>query len=110
MTSPTPHAPPLLSREPGGHLFDGAEYRYTFVAPLLDDEEANPVAIARRAPLKGGGKADLVLLKQVVLPPKDQRRQRAMEELLLATRLHHPNIARVFEVEAYRDEPCVVME
>ncbi|WNG28767.1 serine/threonine protein kinase [Cystobacter fuscus] len=110
MTSSTPHAPPLLSMEPGGHLFDGAEYRYTFVAPLLDDEEANPVAIARRAPLKGGGKAELVLLKQVVLPPEDQRRQRAMEELRLAARLHHPNIARVFDVEAYRDEPYVVME
>ncbi|EPX62484.1 putative serine/threonine protein kinase [Cystobacter fuscus DSM 2262] len=110
MTSPTTHAPPLLSREPGGHLFDGAEYRYTFVAPLLDDEESNPVAIARRTPLVRGGKADLVLLKQVVLPPEGQRRQRAAEELRLATRLHHPNIARVFDVEEYRNEPYVVME
>ncbi|MET0402962.1 MAG: serine/threonine-protein kinase [Cystobacter sp.] len=110
MTSPTPLASPLLSVEPGGHLFDGTEYRYTFVAPLLDDEEANPVAIARRTPLAGGGKADLVLLKQVVLPPEEERRQRATEELRLATRLHHPNIARVFDVEEYRDEPYVVME
>ncbi|MFY0579226.1 hypothetical protein ACN28S_37560 [Cystobacter fuscus] len=81
MTSPNPHAPPLLSMEPGGHLFDGAEYRYTFVAPLLDDEESNPVAIARRTPLEVGGKAELVLLKQVVLPPENERRQRATEEL-----------------------------
>lgn len=109
----TPHPatcrPGLLA--PGDHLFDGPHYRYTFVAPLLDEqEEISPMLVARRVPLAGASTEESVLLKHVVLPPEAERRQRAAEELRLASRLHHPNIARVLGVEEYQGEPYVVTE
>jgi serine/threonine protein kinase len=110
MSSSNPDDASLRPTGPRGHLFDGPEYRYTFVAPLLDErEDANPMAIARRTSLTGDGAADLVLIKRVVLPPEDKRLQRATEELRLATRLRHPNIIPVLGVEEHQRQPYVVL-
>jgi hypothetical protein len=70
---------PIHPTGPDGLLFEGPAYHYTFVAPL-------PVA------LKGEGIPCSVILKRVQMPPEDERRQRAVEEVHLATRLCHPGI------------------
>jgi serine/threonine-protein kinase len=44
------------------------------------------------------------------MPPKGERRQRAVEEVQLATRLRHPGIAEVYGLEEYQGEPYVVLE
>ena len=44
------------------------------------------------------------------MPPEDERRQRAVEEVQLATRLRHPGIVQVYGLEEYEGAPYVVME
>jgi serine/threonine-protein kinase len=44
------------------------------------------------------------------MPPEDERRQRAVEEVRLATRLCHPGIVQVYGLEDYQGVPYVVME
>jgi serine/threonine-protein kinase len=68
------------------------------------------MVIAQRTPLKGDDPSRLVIIKQVVMPPKDERRQRAMEEVQLATWLRHPSITEVYGLEEYEGAPYVVME
>ncbi|MGZ3457263.1 MAG: serine/threonine-protein kinase [Archangium sp.] len=99
---------PIRPSGPDGLLFEGSEYRYTFVAPLADAHD--PIAIARRTSLHGESVPCLVILKRVQMPPEDERRQRAVEEVQLATRLHHPGIAQVYELAEHQGEPYVVME
>ncbi len=102
---------PIRPTGPDGLLFEGSEYRYTYVAPLLDEhEDYSPMVIAQRIPLKGDGPSRLVILKRVEMPPKDERRQRAMEEVQLATWLRHPSITEVYGLEEYEGAPYVVME
>jgi serine/threonine-protein kinase len=99
---------PIHPTGPDGLLFEGPEYRYTFVSPLLDAPE--PMAIARRTPVKGEGAPRRVILKRVQMPPEDERRQRAVEEVRLATCLRHPGIVQVYGLEAHECAPYVVME
>ena len=99
---------PIRPSGPDGLLFEGPEYRYTFVAPLADAHD--PMAIARRTSLHGESVPGLVILKRVEMPPEDERRQRAVEEVQLATRLRHPGIAQVYELAEHQGEPYVVME
>ena len=99
---------PIHPTGPDGLLFEGPEYRYTFVAPLADAHD--PMAIARRTSLHGESVPCLVIVKRVEMPPEDERRQRAMEEVQLATRLHHPGIAEVYGLEEHEGMPYVVME
>ncbi|WPB80945.1 serine/threonine-protein kinase [Archangium violaceum] len=99
---------PIRPTGPDGLLFEGPECRYTFVAPLADAHD--PMAIARRTSLHGESVPCLVILKRVEMPPEDERRQRAVEEVQLATRLHHPGIAQVYELAEHQGEPYVVME
>ena len=99
---------PIHPTGPDGLLFAGAEYRYTFVSPLLDAPD--PMAIARRTPVRGQGDACPVIIKRVQLPPEDERRQRAVEEVQLATRLRHPGIVQVYGLEEHQGAPYVVME
>ncbi|MFE8599818.1 serine/threonine-protein kinase [Archangium violaceum] len=99
---------PIRPTGPDGLLFEGSAYRYTFVAPLVDAPD--PMAIARRSPLKGEGPLRLVILKRVEMPPKGERRQRAVEEVQLATRLRHPGIAEVYGLEEHEGTPYVVLE
>jgi eukaryotic-like serine/threonine-protein kinase len=99
---------PIRPTGPDGLLFEGPEYRYTFVAPLLDAHD--PMAIARRTSLRGESVPCLVIVKRVEMPPEEERRQRAVEEVRLATRLRHPGIARVYELVEHKGEPYLVME
>ncbi|HYO69939.1 MAG TPA: serine/threonine-protein kinase, partial [Archangium sp.] len=71
---------------------------------------STPLAIARRNSLHGESVPCLVILKRVKMPPEDERRQRAVEEAQLATRLSHPGIAQVYELAEHQGEPYVVME
>jgi serine/threonine-protein kinase len=68
------------------------------------------MVIARRTPLRSEGIPCLVILKRVELPPEDERRQRAVEEVQLATRLHHPGISEVYGLEEHEGAPYVVQE
>ncbi|HYO53852.1 serine/threonine-protein kinase [Archangium sp.] len=99
---------PIRPTGPNGLLFEGPEYRYTFVSPLLDAPD--PMAIARRTSLQGESAPCLVIIKRVEMPPEEERRQRAMEEVQLATRLRHPVISQVYGLEEYQGEPHLVME
>ncbi|ATB30755.1 serine/threonine-protein kinase [Melittangium boletus] len=113
MTGPSRDNPlPLLRPQgPDGLLFEGPEYRYTYVSTLLDDhEESNPLVIARRTSLDEMDIPCLVTLKQVTTPAGEERRDRAIEEVQLATQLDHPAIARVYGLEIHQGEPFVVME
>src|SRR6218665_2985240 len=113
VTGPSRDNPiPLLRPQgPDGLLFEGPEYRYTYVSTLLDDhEESNPLVIARRTSLDEMDIPCLVTLKQVTTPAGEERRSRALEEVRLATQLDHPAIARVYGLEEYQGEPYVVME
>ncbi|MFE8597331.1 serine/threonine protein kinase [Archangium violaceum] len=99
---------PIRPSGPDGLLFKGPEYRYTFVAPLADAHD--PMAIARRTSLHGESVPCLVILKRVQMPPEDERRQRAVEEVQLATRLQHPGIVQVYGLEEHEGVPFVVLE
>ena len=94
---------PIRPSGPDGLLFEGPEYRYTFVAPLADAHD--PMAIARRTSLHGESVPCLVILKRVEMPPEDERRQRAVEEVQLATRLRHPGIPRCTSWRSTRASP-----
>ncbi len=59
---------PIHPTGPDGLLFEGPAYRYTFVSPLLDAPD--PMAIARRTPVKGEGAACSVILERVQMPPR----------------------------------------
>ena len=63
---------PIRPTGPDGLLFEGPEYRYTFVAPLADAHD--PMAIARRTSLHGESVPCLVILKRVQMPPEDRGR------------------------------------
>lgn len=95
---------------PGPLLFEGSQFRYEFVQPLLEHEDFEPTVVARRTPVRGRGAAQLVLLKRVVLPPQAERRQRAIEEVRLASFLDQPNIAHVLALEWHEGQPYVVTE
>ncbi|WP_257455610.1 serine/threonine protein kinase [Archangium lipolyticum] len=99
---------PIHPAGPDGLLFEGPTYRYTFVAPLADAPE--PMVIARRTSPRDESVPCLVILKRVQMPPEEERRQRAVEEVRLATRLQHPGIAQVYELAEHQGEPYVVME
>jgi eukaryotic-like serine/threonine-protein kinase len=99
---------PIRPTGPNGFLFDGPEYRYTLVAPLLDAQE--PLAVVQRTPLNRDGPSHLVTLKRVLAPPHGKRRQRALEELQLVTRLRHHAIASVYGLEEHQGELYLVMQ
>jgi eukaryotic-like serine/threonine-protein kinase len=106
---------PVRPTGPKGFLFDGPEYRYTLVSPLLDVQD--PLAVVHRTPLCAPPQASCsraprpqrVLLKRVVTPPRLKRRQRAVEEVQLLTHLVHPTIAPVYGLEEHQGELYVVM-
>ncbi len=103
---------PIHPTGPDGLLFEGPKYCYTFVAPLADAHD--PMAIAQHTSLQGDlqeeGVPCLVIIKRVEMPPEEERRQRAVEEVRLAARLRHPGITRVYELVEHQGEPYVVME
>lgn len=111
MKTKTSKAPGSFPRPRGASrlLFEGQEYRYEFIRTLVEHEDHEPLVIARRRPRQGEA-PHLVLIRRVVMPPGEERRLRAAEEVQLATRLHHPNISRVFTLEEYEGEPYVIME
>ncbi|HSP77616.1 MAG TPA: protein kinase, partial [Myxococcaceae bacterium] len=69
-----------------------------------------PSVVAWRKPVKGRGPGRLVLIKRVVLPPEQERRQRAAEEVRLASYLEHPHISRVLGLEWHQGSAYVVTE
>ncbi len=100
----------IRPRGPGRQLFEASTYRYVFVHSLLEHEDFEPTVVAWREPVKGRGPGQLVLVKRVVLPPVRERRQRAEEEVRLASYLEHPHISRVLGLEWYQGDPYVVTE
>jgi eukaryotic-like serine/threonine-protein kinase len=100
----------IRPRGPGRVLFEGPEFRYEFVHPLLEHEDFEPMVVARRKPLKGRGPTRLVLLKRLVRSPLEERRMRAVEEVRLSMYLEHPHIGRVLGLEWHEGWPYVVME
>ncbi|MFL5355183.1 serine/threonine-protein kinase [Archangium sp.] len=105
MDTPRTSEAPIRPQGPRNLLFQGADYRYEYVRPLIDN-----MVLARRTALRGGEPPSDVLLRRVVLPPKLERRQRALEEVQLAAHLHHPHIAQVYGLEQYDGRPYVVTE
>jgi serine/threonine-protein kinase len=101
---------PIRPRGADALLFEGRDHRYEYLRPLVEHQDYNPLVLARRTPLRGGGPATPVVLRRVVLPPRRERRQRALEEVQLAALLSHPRIARVYGLEEHEGRPYVVTE
>ncbi|MFY0524917.1 serine/threonine-protein kinase [Archangium gephyra] len=110
MDTPISSEFPIRPQGPSPLLFQGAEYRYEYLRTLLEHQDYSPTVLARREPLRGGEPASVVILRRVVMPPRPERRQRAVEEVQLAAHLDHPNIARVFGLEEHEGRPYVVTE
>lgn len=105
MNTPRTSESPIHPQGAHNFLFQGADYRYEYVRPLIDN-----MVHAKRTPLRGGESPSDVILRRVVLPPKPERRQRALEEVQLAAHLQHPHIAQVYGLEQYDGRPYVVTE
>ncbi|WP_257460534.1 serine/threonine protein kinase [Archangium lipolyticum] len=110
MNTPPSSDSTLRVPSPGSLLFEGPEYRYEFLRRLLNHVDYSPLVLARRKPLTGSGPARTVLLRHVVMPPRSERRQRALEEARLAVHLRHPHIARVHGLEEHQGRPFLVTE
>ncbi|HEX5751106.1 MAG TPA: serine/threonine-protein kinase [Archangium sp.] len=101
---------PIRPQGRGALLFQGKQHRYEYLRTLLEHEDFSPTAVARRKPLRGDEPTCVVMLRRIVMPPRKERRQRALEEVRLACHLDHPNIARVFGLEEHEGRPYVVTE
>ena len=100
----------IRPKGPGALLVEKDGVRYEFIRPLLEHEDFEPVALARRRRIGETGPGELVLLRRVVHPPVAERLQRATEELRVAACLRHPNIARVYELVEQEAQCLLVAE
>lgn len=110
MNGPPSSEFPIRPQGPDAFLFQGTRYRYEYLRPLLEHADFSPTALVRRIPLRGEEPSGVVLLRRVVMPPRKERRQRAMEEVRLASYLDHPNITRLLGLEEHEGRPYVVTE
>lgn len=96
-TSPAPEEPAFLFARSGT--------RYEVLRPLTT--EHNELLARRRFQ---GGPSGLVRIKRLVAPCNPKLRQRLLDEVRLAMRLHHPAISPVYLLTMHEGVPHVVME
>lgn len=93
---------------PGGILFTTGDVAYEFVQHLGQGPHGERVFLARpRHPRTLGG---WVVVKRLSRLDDPRACKRLEEEVRLASRLTHPNIARVFDLHAHRDAFYAVSE
>lgn len=89
-------------------LFTQGTTRYDLVRVLeVRDTGAQTVLAERYQEFGLGGR---VLIKRLMSPVTQERRQRLKEEVALATRLDHPAIARVFQLLVHQRNPHAILE
>jgi serine/threonine protein kinase len=86
-------------------LFTRGGLRYEALRPLT--AERNELLARRRF---RGGPSGLVRIKRLVAPCDPKLRQRLLDEVRLAMRLHHPAISPVYLLTLHEGVPHVVME
>jgi serine/threonine-protein kinase len=87
--------------------FEGFHYEVYDTQVLYRDYDT--LLLAWRQPISGGPRSHVVL-KPVLVPSDRERRERAWEEVQLATHLQHPGIAKVYGFAFHDDTAYVVME
>ncbi|MCY0998336.1 serine/threonine-protein kinase [Myxococcus sp. MISCRS1] len=111
-TEELPPSVPTLPAPSAAHfLFEVGGVRYEAVREL----EVRPsgerlLKVERR--VAGGALSGLCLVRRIASPSTHMQRMRMIEEVQLAFRLNHPNIAQVFhmEVDEEEDAPYAIME
>ncbi|NVJ04669.1 serine/threonine protein kinase [Myxococcus sp. AM001] len=89
-------------------LFSVEDTRYEFVRTLERRANGEELLLADR--YQPHGLAGPVAIKRVRSPATSARRHRLVEEVQLAYRLHHPNIAQVHYFKIHRGKPYIIME
>lgn len=90
-------------------VFDFEGFRYEVFGTQVDHRDYDKLLLAWKLPL-GGGARSQVILKPLQVPSDHERRERAWEEVQLATHLQHPGIAKVYGFAFHDDAAFVVME
>ncbi|MFE8596471.1 serine/threonine protein kinase [Archangium violaceum] len=90
-------------------IFTFEGFRYEVYDIQVDHRDYDKLLLAWRQPANGGPRTQVVL-KPVQVPPDHDRRERAWEEVQLATHLQHPGIAKVHGFAFHDNASYVVME
>ena len=89
--------------------FDCEGFKYEVYDTQVDHLDYDKLLLAWRQPLSGGPRSQ-VILKPMQVPSDYERSERAWEEVLLATHLQHPGIAKVYGFATHADVPYVITE
>jgi serine/threonine-protein kinase len=89
--------------------FDCEGFKYEVYDTQVDHLDYDKLLLAWRQPLSGGPRSQ-VILKPLQVPSDYECSERAWEEVLLATHLQHPGIAKVYGFATHADVPYVVTE
>jgi eukaryotic-like serine/threonine-protein kinase len=90
------------------HLFQIEDTRYEFLRTVERRANGEVLMLAERHAPRG--LPGPVFVKRLRTPATRERRQRLLEEVQLAYRLHHPAIAQVHHFKLQERRPYVVME
>lgn len=90
-------------------IFDFEGFHYEVYDTQVEHRDYDKLLLAWRRPISGVSRAKVVL-KPVQVPSDHERRERAWEEVQLATYLQHPGVAKVHGFAFHDDIPYVVME
>ncbi|MFE8602549.1 protein kinase domain-containing protein [Archangium violaceum] len=90
-------------------IFDFEGFHYEVYDTQVEHRDYDKLLLAWRRPISGVSRAKVVL-KPVQVPSDHERRERAWEEVQLATHLQHSNIAKVYGFTFHGDAAYVVME
>ncbi|MET0405087.1 MAG: protein kinase [Cystobacter sp.] len=90
-------------------VFESEGSRFEVYDTQLDHPDYDTLLLAWRTPVTGGRRSR-VLLKRLLRSPHREQRERAWEEIQLASYLSHDNIAQVFGLVSRGEEDFVVME
>ncbi|RKG56881.1 serine/threonine protein kinase [Corallococcus sp. AB011P] len=111
-TEDFPRRVPTLSAPSGAHfLFEVEGVRYEAVRELEVRPSGERLLRAERR-VADGALSGPCLVRRIASPSTYMQRKRMIEEVQLAFRLNHPNIAQVFhmQVDEEEDAPYVIME
>ncbi|AEI67877.1 serine/threonine-protein kinase [Corallococcus macrosporus] len=108
LTTATRDEPAILTFERRHVLFTVEHTRFDFVRTLERRANGEELLLANR--YQRHGLAGRVAIKRVRSPASAARRQRLVEEVQLAYRLHHPTIAQVHYFKVHRGKPYIIME
>ncbi|QDE84055.1 serine/threonine-protein kinase [Myxococcus xanthus] len=108
LTTTPQDEPSIFTFERRHVLFSVEHTRFEFVRMLERRANGEELLLADR--YQRHGLAGPVVIKRVRSPASSARRHRLVEEVQLAYRLHHPNVAQVHYFKIHRGKPYIIME